>query len=112
MCRYTSIRDLFVSFRYVLEKQDDIEVLSIDNVEVREGQVRRLAEVRAARDGDRAKAALEALTQGASGEDANCLALAVECARARCTVEEISEAMAKVFGRHVATDRLVSGAYR
>ncbi len=67
--------------------------------------------MRAKRDESRAQATLEALTAGA-GSDGNCLALAVDCARARCTVEEISEAMAKVFGRHVATDRLVSGAYR
>ncbi len=97
--------------KYRLEKQDEIEVLSIDNEEVREGQVRRLREVRAGRDEAKAQAALAALTEGAKGKG-NCMGLAVDCARARCTVEEITEAMAVVFGRHVASDRLVSGAYR
>ena len=97
--------------KYTLKEEDQIEVLSIDNKEVRTQQINRLNEVKAARDGGKAQAALEALTEGAAG-GGNVLALAVECARARCTVGEISQAMEKVFGTHTANDRLVSGAYK
>jgi len=97
--------------KYRLEKEDDIEVLSIDNDEVRRGQIARLERVRANRDEVEAQSLLNALTEAANGKG-NCLKLAVECARARCSVEEITEAMGKVFGRHVASDRLVSGAYK
>ncbi len=82
-------------------------------MQVRQGQIRRLKEVRSKRDSARAEASLDALTECAAGRaSGNLLALAVECARARCSVEEITEAMGKVFGRHVASDRLVSGAYK
>merc|ERR1712156_863443 len=70
------------------------------------------------RDEAKAQQSLENLTQAAinalnNGENGNnCLAASVECARARCSVGEITDAMAKVFGRHVASDRMVSGAYR
>ncbi len=97
--------------KYVLDKEDDIEVLSIDNQEVRAQQIRRLEEVKASRDPKAAAAALDALTQGAAG-DGNVLELAVQAAKARCSVGEISDAMEKVFGRHVAKDRMVSGAYK
>ena len=97
--------------KYTLKEQDQIEVLSIDNEEVRTQQINRLAEVKGKRDAAKAQEALEALTAGASG-DGNVLALAVECARLRCTVGEISQAMEKVFGTHTASDRLVSGAYK
>ena len=97
--------------KYTLKEEDPIEVLSIDNEEVRTQQVNRLKEVKGKRDGAKAQEALEALTAGAEG-DGNVLGLAVECARARCTVGEISQAMEKVFGTHTASDRLVSGAYK
>jgi methylmalonyl-CoA mutase len=97
--------------KYVLKEEDSIQVRSIDNEKVRAQQINRLKEIRASRDSAKAQAALESLTAGAEG-DGNLLGLAVDCARARCSVGEITQAMEKVFGRHTANDRLVSGAYK
>jgi len=71
----------------------------------------KLRQLKASRDNSKVEAALEAIRQGAQG-DGNMLQLAVDAARIRCTVGEISDAMASVFGRHVASDRMVSGAYK
>lgn len=109
--------------KYKLEQEDQIDVLVIDNEAVKKQQIERLKTLRQTRDQAKAQACLDHLSQAAQlahdqGEEAieglknNCLAAAVECARARCSVGEISDALAKVFGRHVASDRLVSGAYR
>jgi methylmalonyl-CoA mutase len=96
--------------RHRLEREDPIELLDLDGARVRAGQVERLARVRAARDDAAARAALGALEEGARGSG-NLLALAVEAARARATVGEISEAMERVFGRHRAEVRTLSGVY-
>ena len=96
--------------RFRLEREDEIDVRAIDNAGVRAAQVERLARIRAARDEPAAQAALAALEQGARG-DANLLALAVEAARARATVGEISMAMERAFGRHRADVRTLSGVY-
>jgi len=98
--------------KYTLEKEDDIEVLSIDNEEVKKKQLKRLGEVKASRDGAQADKCLQDIEECAKSGDGNLLELAVAAARARCTVGEITQAMERVFGRHVANDRLVSGAYR
>ncbi len=104
--------------KYKLEKEDELEVLHIDNAAVTKKQIARLKELRQNRDEAKAQALLANLTKAAEGqlndpENANnCLAAAVECARARCSVGEITDAMTSVFGRHVASDRMVSGAYR
>merc|ERR1712136_33098 len=97
--------------KYRLPKEDMVDVLSIDNTAVRESQIGKIAELKKTRDNTIATQCLANLTAAASG-DGNLLALAVECAKARCTVGEISSAMEDVFGRHVASDRLVSGAYK
>jgi methylmalonyl-CoA mutase len=92
---------------------DDVEmvdVLSIDNTQVREGQIAKLEKVRANRDDAACRAALAALTEGARG-DGNLLELAIVAARARATVGEISDAMEEVFGRHRAEIRSISGVY-
>jgi methylmalonyl-CoA mutase len=96
--------------QYRVAEEAPVEVLDIDNTEVREKQIRRLEEIRRKRDERRCRAALEALERGAAGQ-ANLLELAVECARARATVGEISAALEKVFGRHRAEIRSVSGVY-
>ena len=96
--------------KYAPASDDVIDILDVDSEEVRDGQVARLASLRATRDGARAEAALEALRVGAAG-DANLLALAGEAARARCTLGEISSAMEDVFGRHTAVVRMVRGVY-
>ena len=87
-----------------------VDVLDIDNTEVRQQQVRRLEEVRSRRDEGAAESALTAITDTAiSG--GNLLAACVEAARARATVGEISDAMEAVFERHVAQTQLLSGVY-
>ncbi|XP_042220504.1 methylmalonyl-CoA mutase, mitochondrial-like [Homarus americanus] len=97
--------------KYKLEKEDKIDVLMIDNNEVRTTQIDKLKQVKASRDASATGAALAALEKAALG-DGNLLAAAVEAARARASLGEISTAMENVFGRHVASDRLVSGAYK
>jgi methylmalonyl-CoA mutase len=96
--------------RYRPANDDTPELLEVDNRAVREAQVARLARVRATRDPARADAALAALRDGAAGT-ANLLALAIEAARARCSLGEISDALEAVFGRHVAEVRTVTGIY-
>ncbi len=96
--------------KYRMETQEKIDILDVDNVAVRASQIERLAAVRAARDPARVEAALAALRAGAAG-DANLLALAVDAARARATLGEISSAMEDVFGRHAAVVKMVSGVY-
>ena len=98
--------------KYRLAKEDQIEVRSIDNAEVRESQLRRLKTVKSGRDQAAADKCLQAIEECCSSGQGNLLQLAVAAARARCSVGEISLAMEKVFGRHVASDKMVSGAYR
>ena len=98
--------------KYRLAKEDDIEVRSIDNAEVRESQLRRLESMRAGRDQAEADRCLSAIEAASASGEGNLLELAVTAARARCSVGEISGAMEAVFGRHTASDKLVSGAYR
>ena len=97
--------------KYVPEDVELVDVLSIDNTKVRDEQIAKLQKVRANRDEDACRAALDALTEGARGS-ANLLALAIDAARARATVGEISDAMEAVFGRHRAETRSISGVYR
>jgi methylmalonyl-CoA mutase len=96
--------------RYRSEEQSPVEARDIDNRAVREAQVARLERLRAERDEARVRAALEALTAGAAS-DANLLELSVEAARARATVGEMSDALERVFSRHRAQIRSVSGVY-
>jgi len=96
--------------KYKVDKEEPIEILDIDNAKVLKSQVEHLKKIRASRDDAKCTAALEALTKGAEG-NGNLLALAVDAARARATVGEISDAMEKVFGRHRAEVKSVSGVY-
>ncbi|MBB6505915.1 methylmalonyl-CoA mutase [Sphingomonas endophytica] len=96
--------------KYRKDNEDPVEILAIDNHAVRDAQVRRIRQVKAARDEAAARAALDALRDGARG-DANLLALAVECARARATLGEISSAMEDVFGRYGTQPTPVKGVY-
>ena len=77
----------------------------IDNTEVRAKQLARLESVKTSRDSVAAEQALKNIEEGARSGEGNLLGLAVEAARARCSVGEISTAMEKVFGRHIASDR-------
>ena len=97
--------------RFRLEKEDPIDVLDIDNDKVREAQVARLARIRQSRDAAACERALAALEQAASSGTGNLLELAVEAARARASVGEISMAMEKAFGRHRAEVKTLAGVY-
>ncbi|MEL6565384.1 MAG: methylmalonyl-CoA mutase [Pseudomonadota bacterium] len=96
--------------KYRLEKEDEIDILDIDNAAVRESQIARLKRIRADRDEAACQAALDALSDAASA-DGNLLEKAVAAARARASVGEISMAMEKVFGRHRAEVKTLAGVY-
>jgi methylmalonyl-CoA mutase len=96
--------------KYRKDKEDPIDILDIDNMAVRDAQIARLQSVRATRDAARVEAALAELTRRAS-EGGNLLDAAVEAARARASVGEISDAMEKVFGRHRAEVKTLAGVY-
>ncbi|MDQ4419694.1 methylmalonyl-CoA mutase [Sphingobium sp. DEHP117] len=96
--------------KYRLANEDQLETLEVDNAKVREGQIARINAVKAARNEDACEAALSALTEGARG-NGNLLALAVDAARARATLGEISAAMEQVFGRHATVPTPVKGVY-
>ncbi len=98
--------------KYRLHEEQPIEVREVDNTAVREAQVARLARIRATRDGRAVQAALERLEALARSGQGNLLEAAVEAARRRATVGEISDALERVFTRHRAELRAVSGVYR
>ena len=96
--------------KYRLAEQDAIDILDVDNVAVREAQVARIRQVKESRDEDACRRALDALREGALGSG-NLLELAVDAARARATLGEISQAMEDVFGRYGTQPTPVSGVY-
>ena len=97
--------------KYRLAKEDPLEILDIDNTAVRESQLKRLAKLRAERDDAKVQEALAALTRTAETGEGNLLERAVACARARASLGEISDAMEKIYGRHKAVIRSISGVY-
>ena len=99
-------------YRLAPDEEDDIEVLKIENAEVRAAQLAKLDQLRFERDQADVDAALHALTNAADRGEGNLLALAIDAARAKATVGEISDALEKVYGRHVATIRTIEGVYR
>jgi methylmalonyl-CoA mutase len=98
--------------KFRLDQEDAIDVLKVDNTAVREAQIARLRELRAERDEDALRPKLEALTHSAETGEGNLLELAVDAARHRATVGEISDALEKVWGRYQATIRSIEGVYR
>ncbi|HEV8296960.1 MAG TPA: methylmalonyl-CoA mutase [Acidimicrobiales bacterium] len=98
--------------KYRLDENEDIDVLKVDNTAVRTQQIEKLRRLRAERDPSACQQALDALTNAGASGTGNLLALAVDAARARATVGEISDALEKVFGRHTAEIRTISGVYR
>ncbi len=97
--------------KFRLAQEDQIEVREIDNTAVRDAQIARLERIKASRDQAGCDAALAALENGAASGQGNLLGLAVEAARARATVGEISMAMEKAFGRHRAEVKTLAGVY-
>jgi methylmalonyl-CoA mutase len=98
--------------KYQLAEEDLLDVLKVDNAGVRREQEDKLDRLRAERDAGEVERALDALTKAADSEQGNLLALAIDAARAKATVGEISDALEKVYGRHSATIRTISGVYR
>uniref|UniRef100_A0A0N5BE09 methylmalonyl-CoA mutase n=1 Tax=Strongyloides papillosus TaxID=174720 RepID=A0A0N5BE09_STREA len=96
--------------KYKLEKEDPIEILQIDNNKVRSQQCAKLKHIRETRDKARAEAAIQRITDCCKN-GGNLMEAAVEAARARVSVGEMSDAMESVFSRYAATNRMVSGAY-
>jgi len=110
--RIDSGKDVIVGVnKYKPGKADPIDILDVDNVKVREGQVARLQALRASRDTARVQAALDTLTAAAQSGQGNLLALSIEAMRARATVGEVSDALEKVYGRHRADIQKVTGVY-
>ncbi|UCG34513.1 MAG: methylmalonyl-CoA mutase [Phycisphaerales bacterium] len=97
--------------KYQLETDEPVEVLKVDNTAVREKQVRQLVELRSERDSARVESALAALTRCAETGEGNLLALAVDAARAKATVGEVTGALEKVWGRHQADVQVIRGVY-
>lgn len=95
----------------IVENEPPVDVLKIDNAKVREQQVERLHRIRSERNQTEHQNALNALTQAAREESGNLLALAVNAARARATVGEISDSLEQVFGRHTARIQSIQGVY-
>ena len=93
------------------DEASDIDILQVDNTAVRASQIARIQKVKSERDEVDVQAALEALFQAAKSGEGNLLALAVDAARHRATLGEISDAMERSFGRYVPTTRSVSGVY-
>jgi len=97
--------------KYRLEKEDPIDILDVDNTKVRLSQIARLEELKKNRDSKKVEASLDALTRAAGDNSGNLLELAVEAARNRATLGEISDACEKVAGRYKAVIRMNKGVY-
>ncbi|MFO8145015.1 MAG: methylmalonyl-CoA mutase [Candidatus Syntrophosphaera sp.] len=110
--RIDSGEDVIVGVnKYRRDKEDAMEFLEVDNPAVLESQLARLKKLRAGRDPDKVQRSLDALTKAAEENSGNLLALAVEAARERATLGEISDAMEKAFGRHQASIKLINNVY-
>ncbi len=97
--------------KYRLEKEDPLDILDVDNTAVREAQLERLAKLRADRNEEECQATLEALSVSAESGQGNLLSLAIDAAKARASLGEITDALEKHFGRYKAVIRSISGVY-
>lgn len=110
--RIDSGRDIIVGVnKFRIDEKPDFDILEVDNTAVRKEQIERLEQIRRERNNDEAAAALRAITRCAESGIGNLLELAVDAARKRATLGEISEAMEKVFGRFKASIKSISGVY-
>ncbi len=110
--RIDSSQDIIVGInKYRLEKEDPLQILDVDNDMVRKQQIERLHQIKATRDTAKVKECLAKLTDAAKNSNGNLLSLAVEAARNRATLGEISDALEEVFGRYKAQIRSFSGVY-
>ena len=97
--------------KYQLEEEDELDILEVDNIAVKDSQIKRLKAIRSSRSSSDVKEALAAITTAAKSGDGNLLDLSIKAARLRATVGEISDAMEEVFGRYQAQSRTISGVY-
>ncbi|PLX13766.1 MAG: methylmalonyl-CoA mutase [Marinilabiliales bacterium] len=110
--RIDSGKDIIVGVnKYKLDQEDPIDILEVDNTAVRESQLKRLAKLKAERNNEEVRIALDAITKCAETNEGNLLELSVDAASKRATLGEISDAMEKVFGRYKAVIRSISGVY-
>lgn len=110
--RIDSGRDIIVGVnKFKIDEKPDFDILEVDNTAVRKEQLERLSQLRAERNSDDVSAALNAITRCAESGIGNLLELAVDAARKRATLGEISDAMEKVFGRYKASIKSISGVY-
>jgi len=110
--RIDSHKDTIVGVnKYRLEKEDPLDILDIDNTAVREAQIKRLKKLRENRDEQAVQKALLALTNAAQNNNGNLLELAVDAAKKRASLGEISDALEKIYGRYNAVIRSISGVY-
>jgi methylmalonyl-CoA mutase len=110
--RIDSGRDVIVGVnKYRTDEKPDFEILEVDNTAVRNEQIERLTEIKSKRNSGAVQQALDALTRAAESGHGNLLDLAVDAARRRATLGEISSAMEKAFGRYKATIKSISGVY-
>jgi len=98
--------------KYISKKQDSVEIRSIDNQQVRNQQIKKIMAVKSKRDEKQCETALEKLASAAKNDTSNLLEIAIEAAKARATVGEISLALERVYGRHQAVAQSISGVYR
>jgi methylmalonyl-CoA mutase len=98
--------------KFILDHAENIDVLKVENAQVRRQQIAQLEQLRRERNAKEVEEKLQALTKAAETNQGNLLELAVEAARAKCSVGEISDAIEKVVGRHKAEIRKISGVYR
>ena len=110
--RIDSSQDIIVGInKFRLEKEDPLQILDVDNDMVRNQQIERLQQIKATRNSEKVKECLAKLTEAAKNSNDNLLSLAVEAARNRATLGEISDALEEVFGRYKAQIRSFSGVY-
>ncbi|MFM7667208.1 MAG: methylmalonyl-CoA mutase, partial [Bacteroidota bacterium] len=110
--RIDSGKDVIVGVnRYQIDEESTIEIREVDNTKVREAQINRLNSVRQNRDNAKVQELLIELEVTAKKQNGNLLEIAVRCAKERCTLGEISDAMERAFGRYQATIRSISGVY-
>lgn len=110
--RIDSGKDVIVGVnKYLADEQPDFDILEVDNAKVRNGQIERLNKLKESRNNEEVELALQKISQVSETGEGNLLEVAVDAARKRATLGEISMAMEKVFGRYKATIRSISGVY-
>ncbi|HOB27076.1 MAG TPA: methylmalonyl-CoA mutase [Bacteroidales bacterium] len=110
--RIDSGLDIIVGInKYQLEKEDPLQILEVDNTIVREKQIQRINEVKATRDNEKVQQSLDAITKACETGEGNLLELAIEAAKYRATLGEISYAMEKAWGRYVPEIKSITGVY-